>query len=214
MSLDTEITMPIFIEVIKNYFNENEINIIMEVGGLDCYDSLYFKSIYPKAEVYCIEGLPDNYEKYIKNLTIIKHYNIIINDFDGKVNYHQKNINGIHSIFDRGSDYGTNILTNQKCLTLKTFCKRKNIKNIDMIKIDVEGASYNVLKGMGDILKTIKIIHIESESYPFFKGQKLHNEVCDFLINNNFTLIKLSEVYIYDTNKQYDSIWINNSFLK
>lgn len=214
MELDKEITMPTFVNIVKNYFNESEINVIMEVGALDCNDSLYFKNEFPNADVYCIEGLPENYENFIKHLTTIKHFNIIITDFDGEIDFHQKNTNGIHGIFDRGHIYGTNILKNRKCLTLKSFCDNENIKNIDMIKIDVEGATFEVLKGMGDILKTVKIMHIESETYPFFSNQKLHEDVCKLLIENNFKLMKLSEVFIMDEHKQHDSVWINNLFLK
>jgi len=212
--MEREITMPTFIEVVKKYFNDDEINTIIEVGAMDCKDSLYFKEIFSNANVYCIEGLPDNYQNYIKDLTTIKHYNTIITNFDGQINFHKKNINGIHSIFDRGTTYGNIILENQKCLSLKTFCKNENINKIDLMKIDVEGATYEVLEGMGNLLHTIKIMHIETETYPFFIGQKLHDEVCDFLTRNNFTLIKLSEVFIVDKHKQHDSIWVNNLFLK
>lgn len=67
---------------------------------------------------------------------------------------------------------------------------------------------------MGSILNTIKIMHIETESYPFFKGQRLHDEVINFLTENGFTLIDITSVEIVDTNQQHDSVWINNKYLK
>jgi hypothetical protein len=67
-----------------------------------------------------------------------------------------------------------------------------NIENIDVIKIDVEGATYDLLLSLDDKINDIKIIHIETETYPFFEGQILHNDVCKYLINHNFQLIDIT----------------------
>jgi len=58
--------------------------------------------------------------------------------------------------------------------------KKYNIPNIDMLKIDVEGATYDLLLSLEENLSNIKIMHIETETYPFFEGQTLHNDVCLF----------------------------------
>lgn len=212
--MKNDINMKEFIEICKKYFNENDIKIIMEIGSLDGKDSLYFKKEYPNSVVYAIEGLYDNYIKYKEDLENINFVNIILCHYDGFIDYHKKNINGIHGIFDRGEEYGTETIKNSPCLTFKTFCLYNNIINVDLIKIDVEGATYEVLLGMGEMLNDVKILHIETESYDFFKKQKLHEDVCEYLIKHNFSLIELSSVDIIEDKKQYDSVWINNKFLK
>jgi hypothetical protein len=65
---------------------------------------------------------------------------------------------------------------------------------------------------MSEMLDTIKIMHIETESYPFFKGQKLHDEVADYLTNKDFTMVDMTSVNI-NNGQQYDSVWINNKFI-
>ncbi len=65
---------------------------------------------------------------------------------------------------------------------------------------------------MGNIIDNIKIMHIETESFEFFKGQKLHNIVSNFLLNKGFTMLELSTVVI-ESGEQHDSVWINNKFL-
>ena len=62
------ITMLEYLELIKSNFLDNEIKNIIEIGSLNGNDSLFFKKIYPQANVYCFEGLPDNYLKYRDNL--------------------------------------------------------------------------------------------------------------------------------------------------
>lgn len=92
---------------------------------------------------------------------------------------------------------------------MKTLCKDYNLEFIDVIKIDVEGATYEVLKGMGDLLSTIKIMHIETETIQYFQGQKLHQEVIELLEENNFSMIDSTSCSI-GSGAQCDSVWINN----
>ena len=88
-----------------------------------------------------------------------------------------------------------------------------NLPGLDYMKIDVEGATYEILNSMGNMLKTIKIMHIETESYPFFKNQKLHDVVDNFLTEKGFTMVDISYANISD-GYQHDSVWVNNNFLK
>lgn len=201
----TSIDMPEFISLVKKHFTD--INIIFEIGSLDGKDSLLFKQNFPEAEVYAFEGLLENYNLYMKTFSEIHTFNKVIFNYDGKIIFHKKNVNGIHSVFDRGTSYGTDTLVSG-CYRLDSVCKELNIDHIDMMKIDVEGATYEVLEGMGALLKTVKIMHIETEDYPFFEGQKLDESVVDFLLYNGFKVIKKTRCVITNSNHQLDSVWI------
>jgi len=96
-------------------------------------------------------------------------------------------------------------------MTLKKFAELNSLSTIDAIKIDVEGATFDVLNSMGsDLLNGIKVMHIETEDYPFFSNQKLKKDVAEIL-NNNFTLILQSSYNPQAEGKQYDEIWVNNA---
>ena len=82
-----------------------------------------------------------------------------------------------------------------------------------MMKINVEGATYQVLVGMGDILDDIKIIHIEAETYAYFQGQKLINDVFTFLQNKSFESVEITYCNIDSNGKQSDFVWINKKYL-
>ena len=55
-------------------------------------------------------------------------------------------------------------------------------------------------------------MHIETEDYPFFSGQKLDKDIFTLLINNDFRLLVKSGYYPTNDGKQYDSVWINNNY--
>lgn len=207
---NSNISMPDFVEMVKGNFKIADIKTIFEIGALDAKDSIFFKSEFPDADVYAFEGLPENYHKHLMNLVSIHCYNCVVLDFDGQVDFHKKRINGIHSVFDRGQRYGSEILR-LDCYRIDTICKALGIDRIDMLKIDVEGATLEVLEGAGHILENIGIMHIETEDYQFFKGQKLDREVCEFLLSKNFRLIRKAGCEIQSMKHQYDSVWVNNS---
>lgn len=210
--MKVEISQEEFLEMISERFADDQINNIMEIGALDGKDSAKFKDRYPHANVYTIEGLPDNYEEFLTGRTDIIPINIVMTDYDGVVDYHKKEVNGIHGIFNRGDKYGTDKLEGVPCKTFETVCAEYGIDGVDFVKIDVEGATYEVINGMGGEIEKIKIMHIETESHPFFEGQKLHDEVCELLESKGFKLLELTEVII-EGGKQHDSVWINEKYL-
>ena len=59
----------------------------------------------------------------------------------------------------------------------------------DVVKIDVEGASYEVLKGFGNFLKCVKILHVETETTEVFPGQKLQKDIVDYMDNAGFKVV-------------------------
>ena len=206
------ITMLEFYETIKKYIKIENVKTIVDAGTMDGTDAMFFKDKYPNSNVYAIEGLPENYNNYLINNNKITSINCVITNYDGTVTYYQKNINGIHGIYNRGDEYGTTVL-NLPCYKLSTIMKNHNISDIDILKIDVEGATLDLLYSLEEKLNNVKIMHIETETYPFFKGQRLHNDVCEFLINNNFLLIDITFVEIIPNCYQSDSVWINKEIV-
>jgi len=77
-----------------------------------------------------------------------------------------------------------------KCVRLDTILKKHDI-NFDFIKIDTEGADYNVIKSLGKYLDT-QIVGIHTELYfkEMYKGITLFEDVDSFLKEHGFYLAK------------------------
>ena len=74
-----------------------------------------------------------------------------------------------------------------KTINLANFINKKKLKNIDLLKIDTEGHELEVLLGLKQKIKIIKIILIEFHSdiiYQNYKSEKIHN----YLEKHNFEL--------------------------
>ena len=94
-------------------------------------------------------------------------------------------------------------------ISLSDFFLEKNIKKIDLLKIDTEGHELQVLKGTGDILKkrvNFMLIEIHnSDIYLNYNAKKIHN----YLKKNKFILKK---TFKFPFTTWEDRIYQNSNF--
>ena len=81
------------------------------------------------------------------------------------------------------------------------------INEIDLLKIDVEGATHQVLDGFGKKLKNVKSIQLEAELQPFWEDSMLWNDLKIYLEKNNFKCKWYNNI----GDAQTDSVWINEA---
>jgi len=205
--------MPEFIALANTYIAKPAV--VFDVGACDGGDSLQLARAWPDAKVYAFEGMPANYNKHLKDNPEVIAVNIVVTDKNGTVQFYEKNGPGIHSIFEgndiyRGERYNISKLE-LPCIRLDTFCAKQGITAIDVMKLDVEGAAYEVLIGCGAMLPHIGILHVETENYQIFGGQRLDGESAAVLTQAGFKMLKR---FSQPSGKgggifQYDSIWVN-----
>lgn len=183
--------------------------VIFDIGSRDGLDAIYLKNNIKNSIAYAFEACPTEYNLHKDKVEKenIKWYNLAIYNYDGSVVIHEKAIgSGIHSVRDRGQTYGSKTVT-VPCMRIDTFCDKEGIKP-NVVKIDVEGCSLEVLESFGSYLEYVDIFHVESEEIKYFKDQHLQDEVFDFLEKRGFKQIMYSSLGGF---KQHDSVWINLS---
>lgn len=74
-------------------------------------------------------------------------------------------------------------------------------EQIDIMKIDVEGHSMEVIEGIGDRLKNVKVFHIETE-----KWTDSNIKMKAFMMGHGFTLIDETEQY----GGMPDQVWVKS----
>ena len=75
-------------------------------------------------------------------------------------------------------------------ITIDSFCKKNNIRNIDLLKIDTEGHEAEVLKGASKMLKkNISYVLIEFHFSKIYKNYS-RIKIEEILKKNNFEIVK------------------------
>jgi FkbM family methyltransferase len=82
---------------------------------------------------------------------------------------------------------------NVKTTTLDAYAASKGITEIDFIKIDTQGNSYEVLEGLQELLKkkSVKWIYAEAEFIEIYRNEKRFSEIELFMRRHDYQLMKL-----------------------
>ena len=198
---------PYTTEVIKQNISNGDL--VMDIGANIGYFTLIMaKGIRENGKVFSFEPEPKNFELLKKNVEINNYSNVIlekkaIGNKTGIAKLYladrKNNIfhSGMHRIFrsDLVSQISNPVSIN--IIKLDDYLQDlKFIKKIRLIKIDVEGAEFDVLKGMNKILDENKEIEIVME----FSSENLEDygsnayDVVNFLMNKGFKLSVINEV--------------------
>ena len=92
-----------------------------------------------------------------------------------------------------GEIQGLNHLStvNTKVIETKCLDEIKTPKEIDFLKIDVQGYELEILKKSVQTLKKVSILYSEVEFQPIYLNQPLFGDVFNYLLRNNFDLYDL-----------------------
>lgn len=178
----------IFVDQYYYFETANKQPIIIDCGaniGMSC---TYFNKIQPQAKIYAFEADPNISQILGKNLTNNGIQNV---EIISKAVW--KNTDGIEFAIE-GSD-GASIYGNGEKIKVESARLRDFIlkfDKIDMLKMDIEGAEYEVIKDCRNDLKHVDNIFIEYHSYPNQK-QNL-GEILEILTENGFRYFINSQV--------------------
>jgi FkbM family methyltransferase len=81
---------------------------------------------------------------------------------------------------------------------------------IDVIKVDTEGYSWQVLQGFGDRLKDVKLFHLETEKTSVHDEHVTTEKITQFMTDNGFALVDTS--YEWGWNIE-DQVWVNKALV-
>lgn len=214
------IGMNTFVGEIHKYIDIKSIDnlCIFDIGSRDGNDARYLHNCFAlnakhakHANTYAFEAHPQEYEIHKDINRDINWINLAIYEYDGQIVFFPKTINsGIHSIRDRGSEFGQGEII-IPCKKVSTILHEFQINVPQIVKIDVEGCSLEVLRSFEDRINDVMIFHIESEEEEYFKDQYLQSQVFAYLEAHGFFMTMYSTT---DGSNQHDSVWVNPSAIR
>lgn len=129
-------------------FSENPI--IIDIGANVGTVSFYFAKKYPNSKIFAYEPHPLNFQNLLKGIeenkiTNIYPFNLAVfskSNLDVKI-FLNENATSASSVF---RFYSTDPYVEVKTISLEDIIKQNNISYIDFLKIDCEGAEFDILE--------------------------------------------------------------------
>ena len=187
-------------EAQRLFFNSNNDMTIFDVGAYIGEVTRNYMNMFPYARIYCFEPYAESFrqlEKLSEN-RMVRTYQTAVSDHTGKTKLHINTDLTCNSFFSRpksGPVYYPEKAQNVgeievDTTTIDSFCEKKNIERIDILKLDVEGAEKKVLNGAFEKLSkhNIYLIYTEVMFVPHYEGGCIFHELTAFLEQYDYTL--------------------------
>jgi FkbM family methyltransferase len=175
----------IFKSEIYKFNTENRTPYIIDGGANIGLASIYFKKLYPNAEIVAFEPDPSIYDILEKNINsyafeAIKLIKKGLWDEEATLKFQSEGADaGLLGTFDKTENNSTYDVS---VTSLKPFLQ----KRVDFLKLDIEGAETVVLKDIAKDLDKVERIFIEYHS--FVNQEQTLNEIIEILKQANFRL--------------------------
>tara|TARA_B100000787_G_scaffold158714_1_gene136329 strand:+ start:4108 stop:4833 length:726 start_codon:yes stop_codon:yes gene_type:complete len=199
--------------------NLNNINILLDIGAHRGESINLFLNNMKVKKIISFEASPINFEflkkkqkvyakKFsdteiiIENIALgsenkmmeFKHFNesssSTIKNINEESKYFKRKFN-LLNLFNKGKIYQTFQI---KIQSLKEYIESNNMITIDFLKIDTEGYEYEILLGLEDRIKSVKVIMFEHHYDNMIKKNYTFTNINDLLVKNNFKKIYKSRM--------------------
>ena len=181
---------PPHIEYLNKLKNEGlEPMVVYDIGACVLHWTDRVKQIWPNAEVIAFEAA-DVHEFLYQESGIRYHIGVLSDESGKEVNFYQNDeAPGGNSYYRENAEiqpaaahlYADKYLRKLKTITLDAVANLKQFPPPDLIKMDVQGAELDVLKGAQETIKTAKHIILELQIVEYNKGAPLKDTVIEYM---------------------------------
>ena len=177
-------------EQILKYFTPTEGDVVIDVGpAFGLYTILASKKVGPLGKVIAIEPQPEILKLLKSNINVNKLDNVTTLNYAAYSKETKLKLYSNYTIISERAKKVKGDYIEVNCNTLDNLIfQLEKIKQVNWIKIDVEGAELEVLKGAHIILSNNKDIALLIEIHKNSEGKNLYKEIIELLHSYNFKI--------------------------
>ncbi len=182
------------------FASRDSVKVVFDVGAHRGGYARQYMRLYNKAQIYAFEPAP-------WNLSVLEHAEwrdrervhiipVALSDREGTEVLHRFSKEGTESLlpatrkfleFARVSETDS---AQVPVTTLDRFCAERDIEQVGLMKMDIQGMELAALRGASGMLKgkRIKVLFIELQFWPYYEGQCWAGEVIEYLAGFGYRL--------------------------
>lgn len=197
---DRKLLPRVHIEYLNNIRNNYKYvpGVVYDIGACVLHWTNQARVVWPEANFYCFDAMPE--VEFIFKDSNISGYNIgVLSDTNGKtVQFFQNNFfPGGSSYYKENSQfnpvadqyYNESHIRNYVTSTLDTVVRNKRFPLPNLIKIDVQGAELDIIKGAEMCIQHASHLIVELQKVEYNKGAPHKDTIIDYLISKGYTLV-------------------------
>ncbi|MEL6357120.1 MAG: FkbM family methyltransferase [Bacteroidota bacterium] len=178
---------------------------ILDVGAYHGEVALQYNKWFPDSKIYCFEPLPASFNKLAEVVAEYPRISPIQKGVGARSGIGHLNVNAFaatNSLLNTHAEgyryWGSELLDTKEVIgveitTIDEFVTDHKITCLDLLKMDVQGAEYLVLKGARNSIDRglVKVIYAELMTLPAYEEQRSIDEMLALYRSLGFTLFGL-----------------------
>ncbi len=210
------------INIYNRSFDTSNKGIIVDIGAASGATLKIFATQFPDKEIYGFEPIKSNFkilEKLKDTYPNMHLVNKAVGDTCGELDIHKSKLLDSSSLLPinpsiNNAYFKENIKhVDSEQVKLTTLDHEfEPIKNISILKIDVQGYELKVLKGGENLLQKVELIILEAQNHGLYENAPMYFDLDIYLREHGFTLHDIIPS-IHQEGKLYewDAIYINRN---
>jgi FkbM family methyltransferase len=171
----------------------HKVKTIFDLGANRGDISLRYRSEFPEARIFAFEPFPGSFNqlksrfagdaRVICNQTAIAENNGTLPFYVNKSVDTNSLLKPIKIGLSSDSQVVNESVIEVPCIRMDDFCAGENIKQIDILKMDIQGGEFSALRGSDNLLreKRIKLIYLEVYYREQYQDQPLFHDISKLL---------------------------------
>jgi FkbM family methyltransferase len=185
----------------KYLLRDERISTVFDVGANVGQSATEYHKLFPNAQIYCFEPVPETYRKLEQNTRGIRQItgvNCAVNDRLGTVELFVTDAATMNSLLPMCDTSRPSTPIKVPSMTLDCFCESNRLSSVQVLKMDIQGCEKFAVAGAKRILSqhAVDLIYSEVLFSDLYQDQTQFYELYATLAGHGYSLFGLYELRV------------------
>ena len=186
----------------RRLLNNLENGIILDIGAHIGDTTELYRNYFSGFKIFCFEPFSESCDYLKKRFINDSNINIVETALSNKNETKSlyvsnfSNLNSLQKPNERAWGFTDKKSVDVETTTLDQFCYENDIKQIDILKLDVQGSELDVLIGSKTLLEkgNISLVYVEWQVVPLYENHHKYYKIAEFLAGYEYEFFNLYNI--------------------